>query len=135
MGMIISGFEWKVSLWECEFTLYESKKLNLENPFQIQTTFTPVEREDGTIVYTFDGTQKRKVFTDEDKKKWRLLQNEYVVIRVAQEYGFEKAWDYCNNCQNPVQLQTYLLMQCKPCFFDGQCMLNCKFYDKGCKEK
>ena len=33
MGMIISGFEWKVSLWECEFTLYESKKLNLENPF------------------------------------------------------------------------------------------------------
>lgn len=135
MDMMISGFEWKVSLWEREFALYESKKLNLENPFQIQTTFTPVEREDGTIVYTFDGTQKRKIFTDEDKKKWRLLQNEYVVIRVAQEYGFEKAWDYCNNCQSPVQLQTYLLMQCKPCFFDGQCILNCKFYDKGCKEK
>lgn len=31
--MIISGFEWQVSLWEREFTLYESKKLNLENPF------------------------------------------------------------------------------------------------------
>lgn len=135
MDMMISGFEWKVSLWEREFALYESKKLNLENPFQIQTTFTPVEREDGTIVYTFDGTQKRKSFTDEDRKKWRHLQNEYVVIRVAQEYGFEKAWDYCNNCQSPVQLQTYLLMKCKPCFFDGQCKLDCKFYDKGCKEK
>ena len=31
--MIISSFEWQVSLWEREFTLYESKKLNLENPF------------------------------------------------------------------------------------------------------
>lgn len=31
--MIISGFEWQISLWEREFTLYESKKLNLENPF------------------------------------------------------------------------------------------------------
>lgn len=33
MGMMITGFEWKVSLWEREFILYESKKLNLENPF------------------------------------------------------------------------------------------------------
>ena len=133
--MMITGFEWKVNLWEREFTLYESKKLNLENPFQIQTTFTPIEREDGTITYTFDGTQKRKHFTDEDKQKWCRLKNEYVIVRVAQEYGFEKAWNYCNNYSNSTELQTFLLMKCKPCFFDGQCMLECKFYDKGCKEK
>ena len=30
--------------------------------------------------------------------------NEYVIVRVAQEYGFEKAWNYCNNYSNSTEL-------------------------------
>lgn len=116
--------------WQREF----KEQTHLDNPFIPQTTFKEIKKQDSTI-YVSDERQPRKVFSQEDKNKWLIAQDEYVIQKMSKEYSFQQVLDYCNRCHFSDEMRQYFLINYLPCEADGQCMLYCKFYNMGCTKR